>query len=304
MTKLKLLAGTTACLAAITMAGCASKTGGSGSASGSTSVSTATSTAESIAPTSSSDTTSSSAPPSSSLPSSSSAAPSTTSSSLTPTPATSSSAPRTSSGGGGLAGESASQIFTQSGQALSAATSVHVAGAIKESNDVIKLDVIATPTAGGGSITTMGTTFKVRVFGPTLYFQAAAAYWQSKGHLPAAQAAKFAGKWIKTKSNGDFASFSSFVSPKGLSTEIFSSSNAANLTKAGPTSFQKQAAYSLKDSDGSNLLVSSTGKPVPLAIISGSSGASGALIFNQYNTAKAPATPPAADILTIPGVSS
>lgn len=194
------------------------------------------------------------------------------------------------SGANGESGKAGAQIVTDARKATMAASSVHVSGAGTTTSTPLKLDVVAGPGQGGGTITSGNTGLDLILNGQSIYVKADAATIQSlTGN--AATAAGEANKWLQTTStNSAFAGLSQLLDITKLPQSF---TFGGEPTKQSATTFAGVAVIPVFDpKSGGTLYVATTGKPYIIGIKGAKSSGGATLTFDHYGTAKVPPAPP------------
>jgi hypothetical protein len=185
--------------------------------------------------------------------------------------------------GNGVSAKSAPEIVRESKSAADAATSVHVAGALKSGSSPVRLDLDLVAGKGArGEISQNGTAFKLIIVGDTAYISGSPAFYRSLGGAAAAQL--FDGKWLKAPATkGDFASIGSLVDMRKLLDTTLTAHGT--LVKGSTSRIGGQQAIAVTDtSKDGTLYVATTGKPFPLQIAKGGSE-NGKITFDRWNQA-------------------
>ncbi|MDQ6840360.1 MAG: hypothetical protein M3137_19005 [Actinomycetota bacterium] len=196
-------------------------------------------------------------------------------------------------GGAGSNGETAKaarQIVTDAQKATMGAPSVHLSGSNSSTSSPLRLDVVAGPSRGGGTITSGRTVLNLILDRANLFIKADAATIQSiTGNAATARAD--ANRWLRTSSASDnFTGLSQLVDITRLP-QSFTFSGSP--TKQAPTMFDGMKVVPLFDpASGGTLYVAATGKPYIIGIKGATSKGGATLTFDHYGTAKVPSAPP------------
>jgi len=188
----------------------------------------------------------------------------------------------------GEASKSANQIFSDAKRSTESASSVHIAGRVTSGTDNIVLNLIDSPARSGGTISDNGATFQLILSGATIYLKGSAAT-MSKLAGDSAAGQLLGGKWLETsKDNKDFGSLAGLFN---LSKLIQSIQPQGTLHKGSVTTIDGQSAIALTDSSHKGTLyVAASGSPYMIELVGGS-GEAGTITFDQYRSARPPATP-------------
>jgi hypothetical protein len=194
--------------------------------------------------------------------------------------------------GNGITSKSASQILTAATNAIESASSVHVAGAETASGQTSKLDLqIVAGKGAKGTISQSGLSFQLIIVDKAVYIYGTKAFLQHFGGSAGAQL--FEGKWLKApSSSSDFSSLSALSNLHQVASGLLKAHGT--LTKGSTSTVNGQKVIALKDSTGGELFVATTGKPYPIELSKGGSGAQH-VDFTDYDASVA-LTPPAKSI--------
>ncbi|MDQ6782017.1 MAG: hypothetical protein M3063_00925 [Actinomycetota bacterium] len=204
-------------------------------------------------------------------------------------------------GGSGSNGESAKnarQIITDAQKATMTASSVHVSGAGSSRNGPIKLDIVAAPSRGGGTIMSGKTVLNLVLEGASIYVKTDAATVQTLSGS-AATASTDANRWLQTTStDSKFTGLSQLLDITKLPQDF---AFRGVPTKQSATTFAGVAVVPVFDpTSGGTLYVAATGRPYIIGIKGATSGGS-QLTFDHYGSAKVPPAP--ANPIMLPGPS-
>jgi hypothetical protein len=181
----------------------------------------------------------------------------------------------------GVSAKTADEILLDAVAAAKNASSVHVAGAGKQGDSSIGLNLYIVAGKGGkGHLNVNGLSFDLVRVGPTAYFKGDAKFWANAGGGPAA-AQLFKGKWLSQPSGtGELASFTSLTDPAKLFDGMLGSHGT--LTKGDESTIDGQPVIALIDSSKQSILyVSTTGEPFPIKLVG--TGGKGTIAFSQWN---------------------
>ncbi|MFC0551109.1 hypothetical protein ACFFHJ_09475 [Planotetraspora thailandica] len=193
----------------------------------------------------------------------------------------------------GLAALSSKEAFEQALKASGSAKSLHLRGAVKESDGTYKVDIKMVPGKGGaGYITINGQRLDLTVIGKTAYMKGDKAFWTSAAGKDAASL--LVGKYIKmTSTQSDFKDLISMFELDGLLGEVAPSDGATTLAEVDGT-----PAVAIKAEDGSTVYVAAEGDPYILRV-GGPDGGSQNMDFLDYGKAVTLKAPPAGDVIDI-----
>jgi hypothetical protein len=189
----------------------------------------------------------------------------------------------------GEAAKPATQVFSDAQKATAAASSVHVVGHITSGGKPISLDFVGGTKRGGGALSSSGWSLQIVLAGQNVYLKGSAASFTTlAGNKAAGQL--LGGRWLQTtNANKDFGSFSELFNVSKLVHAINSKSDS--IKKGSPTTVDGQSVVTLIDAkEQGKLYVAATGPPY-IVEITGGPKEPGTIKFNQYGSAKPPATP-------------
>ncbi|MEI8413102.1 MULTISPECIES: hypothetical protein [unclassified Kribbella] len=193
-----------------------------------------------------------------------------------------------------ITGLSAPQILAKAQAAAKAAKSVHVKGAMTDSDGRMALDVRLAAAGGSGSITMDGDRISIMVIGKTAYLRMSDAFWRKQAKSKAeanAIVALIGGRWIKTAlTNKDLGDLAAFASKPRFFDSLFE--EPGTLRKTAPKTVDGIACIGLRSSDGTLWVDASTARPVRLEL-----SRTDVLTFSEYNQIAAPKAPPAAQVI-------
>ncbi|MGI8753468.1 MAG: hypothetical protein ACR2MN_14365 [Acidimicrobiales bacterium] len=193
-------------------------------------------------------------------------------------------------GANGEAGKAAGRIVTDAQKATMSASSVHVSGSGTTTTTPLKLDLIAGPGRGGGTITSGTSVLNLILDKQSIYIKADAATIQSLSGN-AATASRDANKWLQTSSTSSgFTGLSQLLDITRLPQSFTFGGVPA---KQSATTFAGMAVIPVFDpKSGGTLYVATTGKPYIIGIKGAKSNGGATLTFDHYGTAKVPSAPP------------
>jgi hypothetical protein len=182
----------------------------------------------------------------------------------------------------GVASKSATQVLAAAKTAVASASSVHVSGSIVSGGTPITVDLsMATGKGAKGSMTTSGLAFDIVAVGDVAYIKGSDEFL--KHFAGAAFAQLLHGKWLKASTkSGRFAQLAPLTNINVLFGDV--ASHHGKLANDGVKTYKGQKAVLIRDtSDNSKLYVAATGKPYPVALMSGKAGQSGTVTFDDWN---------------------
>lgn len=196
------------------------------------------------------------------------------------------------SSGNGIASKSPDQIVSAASNAISHASSVHVAGSIVSNGVPLDLDLTLVSGKGGrGKMSEGGLGFQIVNIGQTVYIQGTPAFWKHYGGETVAKVLN--GKWLKAPASGQFASIAALTNMQRLMGSILLSHGS--LTKGSTTTVNGHQVISVTDkSKNGTLYVATSGPPYPIEIKRGGGGG-GQIVFDRFNQ-PVTLTPPAGAI--------
>ena len=173
--------------------------------------------------------------------------------------------------------------------------SVHAAGAVVSGGKHIALDLHLVDGVGGrGRITLNGLTFQLVGLGRYAYMQAPPQVWQKAG-APAAAARLLQGRWLRSRTTGQFASIAQLTDIHRLFAQLLTPHGTLGTGAVRTVAGRKVVAVT---SGHGTLYVATTGKPYPIALSqSGSDG--GRITFDRFNEAFSVTAP--ANTINLPG---
>jgi hypothetical protein len=192
--------------------------------------------------------------------------------------------------GSGESAKSGSQIVKDAQQATMSASSVHVSGSAAATATPLKLDLVAGPGRGGGTITSGSNVLNLILNHQNIYIKADAATIRSlTGNAATANAD--ANRWLQTNST------SSAYTGLGKLLDITKLPQSVAFTgvptKQHATTFAGVAVIPVFDpKSGGTLYVATSGKPYIIGIKGAPSAGGATLTFDHYGVAKIPAPPP------------
>jgi hypothetical protein len=151
---------------------------------------------------------------------------------------------------------------------------------------------------GSGTFIQGGSTIRMELVGPLLYFNAPTKYWAA--HSTSQQAQAYGGKWIEVSAlDPRFTAFDEFFNPETLVAAVFQG-HSVPLKLAKPTAtllnhkvviVSESVRTNGKKSSG-QMWIQSSGTPRPLQIIDKSPGMMTTITFSHYGKAVSISTPP------------
>ena len=151
---------------------------------------------------------------------------------------------------------------------------------------------------GTGTLIQDGSTIRMELVGPLLYFNAPKAYWRT--HATSAQAKAYGGKWIEISAlDSRFTAFDEFFNPAQLVAAVFQG-HALPLTLSRPKAHllgHKVVLISLSLTTGGKkssgqMWIEADGPPRALKIISKGPGLVTTIVFSHFAKAVSISTPP------------
>jgi hypothetical protein len=194
--------------------------------------------------------------------------------------------------GNPLARLTADQIAKKSVTDLKAAASFHYHGSGKASGQTFSISM---------SVTHKGCTgwFAIVAIGKTVWIQPNDKFWKYLG-IPASQVPLVHGLWLKFTGTGS-NSLSAAIAPLCNANKLVSglALQLTGLVKGKTTKISGHRALQLRNGSGSeSIYVSISSKPEILRI-----GDNGTLNFSAYGARVALTSPPASDVINLPGAS-
>jgi hypothetical protein len=191
---------------------------------------------------------------------------------------------------------SAVTIVAQLKTAMRDATSVHLAGQLRNDGSDVDLDVSLIRSGGfSGLIEGGGTKLDIVAAGQYVYIKVTSAFLRL-AHAPAAACTRTCGKYV-----GEPASAAQTITGDLSMPSLIGNlaSELPSFQKAGTTIIGGRQALILRGSDGSTLYVAANGTPVPLRAIAPKSSDAGELNFSDWNAVPPIAAPPAAEVISL-----
>jgi hypothetical protein len=190
--------------------------------------------------------------------------------------------------------DSAAKIVPAMEAAMRAATSVHMAGTVKDGSQQITLDVSFQGGGMSGTVGVAGQTIDLVVLSQQAYVKVDQGFLSIAG-LPASDCSSMCGKYLAVPSSqlGQAGSLSlSGLMGKMLSKMPTMKNDTTDLFVSATLNGQ---AVLKGGADGVTVDVAASGPPYPL-LISGSG--EGAITFSQWNSVPPLTPPPASEIIT------
>jgi hypothetical protein len=189
---------------------------------------------------------------------------------------------------------SPSQTVAQMRKAVQAASSVHLSGILRNGGKPLGLDLGLIRSGDfAGTITQNGIPLTLIDVGGKAYVKATAAYLKELKVSPSV-CAVMCGKYVELTS-AEAGSLARSLSMSALLSSF--TGKAPRFTNAGSTTVAGRPGQVLRGPDGSRLVVAATGTPYPLQAV-GRRG-SGSLTFTQWDAVRAPAAPPADQVINL-----
>lgn len=188
----------------------------------------------------------------------------------------------------GEAGKAPTMIYADAKRAALSAKTVHVAGTITDSGNLLNLDLVIANGSGKGTMSEGGLSFEIIRIGETAYLKASDAFLRR--FAGAAAATRFHDTWLKgSVKSGVLAS----ITPLTDLTKLFNGAFGTHgkLEKQAETSYNGQKVVAIKDlSDGSTTYIAATGTPYPAGAKEGGSS-KGAVTFDKWNASASISAP-------------
>ena len=203
--------------------------------------------------------------------------------------------------GNPLARLTADQIAKKAVTDLKAAASFHYHGSGKTSGQTVSISMSVTHKGCTGWIGEgRHGGFAILAIGKTAWIQPNDKFWEYAG-IPASELPAVHGKWLKdtgTGSNSLSAALASFCNANKLVSAL--APQLTGLVKGKTTKISGHPALQLRNSSGSeSIYVSISSKPEILRISD-----HGTITFSAYGARVTLTSPPAADVITLPGMSA
>lgn len=208
------------------------------------------------------------------------------------TPGTESTTPAPASNG--VADLSADEILTKAGEALDKATSYRVKGEMTEEGQAVTVDMVLAGDDIAGSFSAEGQSFEVIKVGSDVYILLPEALIDlfAMGEGGDLVKTMLAGKYVKT--TADDENFADLTQQTNITEELLSTGGTA--TKGEATTVEGVAAITVTKGDDT-FYVATEGEPYLLKVENAKEG--GSLTFSEFNTAPAPAAPPADKVVDL-----
>jgi hypothetical protein len=185
----------------------------------------------------------------------------------------------------------AAQVLADAKTAMAQASSFHVSGTANAQGTPESVNLLLSPSRGGGTVTISGATLDLVVSGGFVYIKANATSWQAL-LSNASESQLLADKWIKSPvSNPNFSDLASFGDVTKLLNGMKPEGSVSK--RPGTTSVNGKKAVALVDSTGSVLCIADVGPAYMLSIndTAKSSGGAGTVTFDEFGTAVVPSVP-------------
>jgi hypothetical protein len=225
------------------------------------------------------------------------------------TPATSTAATTTGAAGpagNGIAELPLPQVLTRVRTALGHASSVRVRTDLGTGKDRLVIDARIKGNQGATGTMLFGTAPMgfLRLGAKTMYLHGNAAAWRAAGADPASLSV-LAGKWVLVpvaSADKDFAALVEFTSVGGLAAQLTDFPNPPKIAISWPkASVRGLPAIRIGDLATGALFVAASGQPYPLRLQSTAGTDKGVIDLLEFNAPVTLTTPPASQILTLPG---
>jgi polyisoprenoid-binding protein YceI len=187
----------------------------------------------------------------------------------------------------------AAQLQSSARNSVRQAGSVHVDGRLTDNGTPVTIDLNATRNGGlSGTIAENGAPFQVISTNGKVYVKATQAFL-NQAKAPAGTCAVVCGKWIELpKQQAD--QLTGNLSMSNLTGEL---QQEPDLHESGTTTVHGQPAYVLTGSQGTTVDVSTAPAHYRLEVRTGGGSQQQVIDYSRWNSAPAPAAPPASEIL-------
>lgn len=194
----------------------------------------------------------------------------------------------------GVADLSADEILTKAGEALDKATSYRVKGEMTEEGEAVTIDMVVAGEDIAGSFSAEGQSFEIIKVGQDVYLMPPQALIDLLAMGEGGELVKtmLAGKYIKTTTDDE--NFADLTEKTNLTEELLSTGGTA--TKGEATTVDGVAAIAVTKGDDT-FYVATEGEPYLLKVENSKEG--GSLTFSEFNSASAPAAPPADKVVDL-----
>jgi hypothetical protein len=172
------------------------------------------------------------------------------------------------SSGNGVAAKQPAAIIGSAIQAIRTVDTVQLSGSLTQNALPVSIDLkVASGRGASGVVSIDRLPVQLIEVGSTLYLNAGPSFWSRFGSGVAAQA--LGGKWLKAPtSTGGLAPFAALTDPGKLLAEI--GADRGSLSKVATTTIDGQKVVGVHDGiSQTTLYVATTGKPYPVAIVTG-----------------------------------
>ena len=203
----------------------------------------------------------------------------------------------------GVASLSATELLTRATRALAGARSVRVTADVRLEGQRVQVDErIRSDTGATGTLRLDGAALEFLRLGRTVYVRADAASWRKQG-VPRDAVAMLAGKWVRLPSNDpDFADFAKLSTIRDLARLFIPTDELKGVQGPWPRStLLGQQVVRMGDDRLGALYVAATGTPYPVRAVVAGGAEEGRVDFLAYNQPVTLRTPPAAQVITLPG---
>jgi hypothetical protein len=179
----------------------------------------------------------------------------------------------------GLEKQSASQVLQAVGSTLTAAKSVHLAGAGSGTDELMQVDLRIQGDAVAGTLGPKGTQSEVRKIGNAIYIKAANQQaWQALGAPAAVQS--LAGKWVKLRPDQIKQLDLESISLTSLAASLTSPTDSPLQPTVERTTREGKKVVVISKQNGDKLYVANTGPAYPLHV----EGIDGRFDLTEYDT--------------------
>ena len=184
----------------------------------------------------------------------------------------------------GEANKTGAQIEKDAAAALVSAGAAHLAGTLNDADSTGPTAVNFQLQSDGssGTLASGGFTANLVSLGGVNYLKAPMGFWVAS-KVPAATAAKLAGRWVKVPADSSFSSTSKLFTLSGFAASISYLNPGVTINpKVTTAKLNGQKVVVVSQSDGAHVYVAATGKPYPLKIVTSGKGANGAATLSGF----------------------
>jgi hypothetical protein len=197
--------------------------------------------------------------------------------------------------------ETAAQLVPALQAAAAEATSVHVAGSLKQGTQATTIDVSISGDSVVGYLGAHGTHYYVLSLNGNSFVKLNAAFLQLE-NAPASLCAKICGKYVQLSTSGTMQ-ITELLSMQQIVREVFNNQDMSAAASSGcifsPATLNGQSVLQCRHGDA-NLAVAAHGPPY-LVYWSGPHGQH--LAFSEWNSVVLPPAPPASQVVSLSSLS-